>query len=92
MTVAWSPDAAADIEELSRYIEEATSLATANRITRTIYEVAQSLKKLPNRGRPGRIKGIRELVVSNLPYIIMYRVFPEHVVIFNIVPGKQQWP
>ena len=92
MRVAWSPNAVADLENLSQYIEEATSLAAANRITRVIYEAAQSLKKLPNRGRPGRIPGIRELVVSNLPYIIMYRVFPEHVVILNIVQGAQQWP
>ncbi len=92
MRVAWSPDAVADLEELSRYIEAATSLASANRITRTIYEAAQSLGKLPNRGRPGRIAGIRELVIPNLPYIIMYRVFPEHVVILNIVHGAQQWP
>ena len=92
MKVSWSPDAVADLEILSRYIEGAASLATANRITNTIYVAAQSLKKLPNRSRPGRIKGIRELVVSNLPYIIMYRVLPEHVVILNIVHGKKQWP
>ena len=92
MRVEGSANAVADLQQLSSYIEEVTSLRTANRFTRTIYEAAQSLKNLPNRGRPGRIQDTRELVVSNLPYIVMYQVLSDRVLILNIVHGAQEWP
>ena len=46
---------------------------------------------MPHRGRPGRIESTRELVLSNLPYIIVYRVFDERLLILNIVHGAQRW-
>jgi toxin ParE1/3/4 len=73
-------------------MEAATSVVTANRITRAIYESVRSLKTLPNRGRPGRIKKTRELLVPKLPYIIVYRVLQGGVAIVRILHGAQRWP
>jgi toxin ParE1/3/4 len=47
---------------------------------------------MPHRGRPGRIESTHELVLSSLPYIIVYRVFDEGLLILNIVHGAQRWP
>ena len=88
----WSERAVSDLHNISSYIEEATSLRSANRITRDIYEAAQSLKSLPRRGRPGVTEGTRELLVPKLPYRIVYRLSPGRVFILNIVHAKQQWP
>ena len=52
----------------------------------------QSLRPMPNRGRPGRIENTRELVLSSLPYIVIYQVFDERLLILNIVHGAQRWP
>jgi len=92
MRVDWSARAVSDLQSISNYIEEATSLQSANRITRKIYKAAQSLKSLPGRGRLGRTDDTRELLVPNLPYRIVYRPFGERVLILNIVHAKQQWP
>jgi len=90
MRVHWSAPSLSDLEGISNYIEAATSLQAANRITRTIYESVQSLKILPNRGRPGRLVGTRESLVPRLPHIIVYRVLPDRVAI--VLHGAQRWP
>jgi toxin ParE1/3/4 len=87
-----SPHAVADLKTISEYIEQDRSLSTANRITRTIYDAAQSLLAMPNRGRLGRIEGTRELLVSPLPYIVIYKALPEGVLVLNILHGAQRWP
>ena len=67
-------------------------METANQVTRAIYDAIKSLPPMPHRGRPGRIENTRELVLSSLPYIIVYRVFDERLLILNNVHGAQRWP
>jgi len=92
MRVVWSARAVTDLQNISNYIEEATSLQSANRITRSIYNAAHSLSSLPGRGRLGQTANTRELLVPKLPYRIVYRPFRERVLILNVVHAKQQWP
>jgi toxin ParE1/3/4 len=92
MRIEWSPHAVADLKTISEYIEQDRNLSTANRITRTIYDAAQSLLAMPHRGRLGRVEGTRELLVSPLPYIVIYKVLPERVLVLNILHGAQRWP
>jgi addiction module RelE/StbE family toxin len=92
MQVQWSAPALSDLENISTFLEAATSLQTANRITRAIYETVQKLKALPNRGRPGRIASTRELLVPKLPYIVVYRVLVDRVAVVRILHGAKQWP
>jgi toxin ParE1/3/4 len=73
MKVEWSVPAVSDLKAISEYIERDRSLEAANRITRTIYEAAQSLRTMPYRGRSGRVDNTRELVIPRLPYILVYR-------------------
>jgi addiction module RelE/StbE family toxin len=86
------PHAVADLKTISEYIEQDRSLATANRVSRAIYNSIQGLRKAPHRGRPGRIEGTREMVISSLPYVVVYQVFGERLLILNIVHGAQRWP
>ena len=92
MRLEWSPHAVADLKSISEYIEQDRSLETANRIVRAIYDSIQSLRTTPHRGRHGRIESTREMVVSSLPYIVVYQVFDERLLILNIVHGAQRWP
>jgi len=57
-----------------------------------IYEAAQSLRKMPYRGRYGRIGDTRELVLPRLPYILVYQPFAERVLILNVIHAAQKWP
>jgi len=43
-------------------------------------------------GRPGRIEGTRELVVSGTPYIAAYRIVGDTVRVLRVLHGAQQWP
>ena len=43
-------------------------------------------------GRAGRVKGTRELVISKTPYIAVYRIIAEAIVVLRILHGAQQWP
>jgi toxin ParE1/3/4 len=43
-------------------------------------------------GRDGVLSGTRELIVPGLPYIIVYRVAPEEVVVVGVYHGAQLRP
>lgn len=47
---------------------------------------------MPNRGRYGRLENTREMVIPRLPYIVIYRVFEDRIIVLNIVHGAQRWP
>lgn len=87
MEIEWSAHAVSDLKAISEYIEQDRNLETANRVTRTIYEAIQSLRTLPYRGRYGRIDNTRELVIPRLPYIVVYRVLKERLLVLNVVHG-----
>jgi|SRR5579864_6264068 len=67
MEIRWSPRAADDLEHIFRRIESDNPSA-ARQVVKTIYEGCAALKDSPHRGRPGRMKGRRELVFAPLPY------------------------
>jgi toxin ParE1/3/4 len=71
MQLRWTDAAASDLTRIADYLLEHTP-ERAQRLVRAIYDVPPSLLTFPNRGRPGRKEGTRELVLSPLPYIIVY--------------------
>ncbi|HET6521471.1 MAG TPA: type II toxin-antitoxin system RelE/ParE family toxin, partial [Geminicoccaceae bacterium] len=50
------------------------------------------LAQHPESGRPGRVPGTRELVVSGTPYIVPYRVQGNTVQILRVLHGARKWP
>jgi toxin ParE1/3/4 len=91
MQIRWSPAAADDFFRIVEYIRKENPSA-AERIARTIYDAAGSLKSFPNRGRPGRVEGTRELPLPPLPFLVVYRLVKDRVEIANIIHGAQHWP
>ena len=91
--IRWTPLAVNDLKEISRYIERRHSPATANRVCRAIYDATQILRRFPLSGRAGIEEGTRELVISTLPYIVVYRVIgSEAVQILRIWHGARKRP
>ena len=88
--VLWTPDAAADLEGIARYLEPRTPLHTPD-IVRRLYSHAESLNNHPHRGRNGRRTGTRELIVPSLPYVIIYRVAGTRVTILRILHTALDW-
>lgn len=91
MEIRWSPEAAADFTAVIQYIRQDNSSA-AFRVARSIYDAVAQLNTFPNRGRPGRINGTRELPLPRLPFVVVYRVRENTVEIVRLLHGAQQWP
>ncbi len=92
MRIRWTQPAVHDLSKICDYIEEHGTPATAGRVARSIYRAASSLHKFPHRGRPGRRPDTRELVLPNLPYIIVYRAEESAATVLRILHGAQMWP
>ena len=91
MRVRWTLDAADDLEQIAEYIA-AERPETARRIALDIVHGVDALDSFPNRGRPGRVEGTRELVLSPLPFVAVYEVHQHEVQVLRILHGAQRWP
>ncbi|MDX1574913.1 MAG: type II toxin-antitoxin system RelE/ParE family toxin, partial [Kiloniellales bacterium] len=52
----------------------------------------EALRDQPGLGRPGRVAGTRELVVSGLPFIIPYRVKAGRIEVIRALHAARLWP
>jgi len=91
MELRWTEEAADDLERIADYLFKFTP-GHAERIVRTLYDSPARLLTAPYLGRPGKKPGTRELVVSSLPYIIIYAVGEEVIHVVRILHGAQKWP
>lgn len=90
MRIRWSPEAADDFADIEHIHRDKPVAARA--VACRIYEAIMSLRSFPNRGREGRITGSRELVLTPLPYIAVYRVRGEVIEISRIWHASRSWP
>ena len=91
MNIVWSPRAIDHLAHLRAYIAEDNPKA-ANRVAAALLDAVERLAELPNRGRPGRVAGTRELVVPGTPYVIPYRLRGDRLEIIAVFHGRQKWP
>jgi addiction module RelE/StbE family toxin len=91
MQLRWTEAAVADLERIADYLLSHAP-ERAPRLVRTIHEAPEALLSLPHRGRPGKKTGTRELVLSPLPWIVVYIVRDDVVHVVRILHGAQRWP
>jgi addiction module RelE/StbE family toxin len=91
MNAVWSPRANRHLVAIRKYIEK-DSDANAALIAARILEAIEILRTQPQIGRPGRLTGTRELVVSGTPYVIPYRVRHDRLELLAVFDGRRQWP
>ena len=91
MIIKWLDDAIYDLQALRLYIAQDKPSA-ANRVAKRILSAVTLLLAQPGMGRSGRVVGTRELIVSNLPYIIPYRVRNNSIEILRVLHVAMQWP
>ena len=92
MRIRWTEPADRDLAQIADYIEKHSSNAIARRIALSIYERVGALAQFPEQGRTGRKLGTRELVLSGLPYLAVYRLQGDAIEILRILHGAQMWP
>jgi toxin ParE1/3/4 len=87
----WAEEAAADLEDITDYLFQ-NAPERAAELVRGIYNAPAALLTFPYRGRAGKKEGTRELVLSPLPYVVIYQVTGEVVHVVRILHGAQKWP
>ena len=91
MRIRWTRPALADLEAIGDFIAR-DNAAAAKRIVVGLVASVDALRDHPNLGRPGRLTGTRELIVSGTPYVVPYRVLGEDVEILAVFHGARHWP
>lgn len=86
MRVKWLRTALAN-----EYISQDSPAANARTVAAIVRAVEQ-LKQFPASGRPGRVSGTRELIVSGAPYIVPYRVRGNAVELLRVFHAARKWP
>jgi toxin ParE1/3/4 len=91
MPVQWTVSAGLDRKAAIDYIAKDNLSAALSQLDE-IEGQTDRLADYPKLGRPGRVKGTRELVVNRTPFIVVYRIKGEMVQILRVLHGAQQWP
>jgi len=89
--VRWTRPAVQQLAAIGSYIAERDPKA-AERVEARLREAVELLARFPAAGRPGRIAGTRELVVSGTPYVVPYRVESRGVEILAVFHAAQNQP
>jgi toxin ParE1/3/4 len=91
MQLRWTEESADDLERIADYLL-IHAPGRAPELIRAVYDAPSTLLTFPNRGRPGKREGTRELVLTPLPYIVVYKDLGDVIFVVRILHGAQQWP
>ena len=86
MRLKWTGVASQDLESVERYI----SLDNPDVAIDTVLEIIRRVETLaahPGMGRPGRVEGTRELVLSSLPHLVPYVHQSDTIIILRVLHG-----
>jgi toxin ParE1/3/4 len=89
--MVWTKLALQDLQHVRNYIEEDRPDA-ADAVMQKIAKAVENLLLHQNLGRPGRVKGTRELIVVGTPFLVPYRVKKERIEILAVIHGARRWP
>jgi len=90
MIICWAEGADANLDQVEEYTagdNPPAAVATANKII----DAAQMLSDYPTIGKRGRERGTLELVVAGLPYIVIYAVQREELVILRVLHTSMRY-
>ena len=91
MTIEWTIDALDDRGAIMTYLELESPLAALNTDERIEAQI-ERLRNFPDSGRPGRVDGTPELIISGTPYIAVYSTAAAGVRILRVLHGARMWP
>lgn len=91
MKIVWTESARQDLQEIFEYISDENPRA-ARVLLADIKEKTGMLGNNPQMGRPGRVDGTRELVLTGTQYILPYRVKQQQIQILAVFHTARQWP
>ncbi|SBW10494.1 putative toxin Y4kP [uncultured delta proteobacterium] len=90
--IQWLRIALKDLGAIGKYLQREAGTEIAEGVVATLWEHAQSLRTTPERARPGRVPDTRELVLTDYPYFIAFRVRKNAVQILRVLHTSRQYP
>lgn len=90
MRLAWRPQALTDRNTIMDYVAQDNPLA-AIALDDEFEAHAEQARREPKLYKPGRLKGIREIVVQP-NYVMVYRIQADVLEILRVLHARQQWP
>ena len=91
MRVKWTRTALLNLDSAIEYITADRPMA-AKKIGQKIWDSAKMLAEHPGLGRPGRVPGTRELIISGLPFIVPYIEKNGTIYILRVMHTSMKWP
>ncbi|TWB35818.1 type II toxin-antitoxin system RelE/ParE family toxin [Nitrospirillum pindoramense] len=91
MKVRWTRPATRNLVDIHDYLSQFNS-AAALKLVKLLRAQAQGLGSHPQKGRPGRINGTRELVIPGTDFIIAYQIAETCVDILAVRHTAREWP
>jgi addiction module RelE/StbE family toxin len=88
MRVRWLSPALAELDRVYEYISPENPKAARQVFTR-IRKSTERLKRFAEAGREGHVPGTRELPVTGLPYLVVYRVIGDTVEVLRVLHTSQ---
>lgn len=91
MNIIWKAPALFDLVDIREFIDK-NNPSAAKRVALSIIESANKLAINPFIGRIGTLDETRELVVTRLPYILVYQIEQDQIEILRVVHTSKLWP
>lgn len=91
MRLEWTRPALRDIQDAGDFIA-LDKPAAAEDMAERIKNAVEYLLEYPNMGRPGRVRGTRELVVSGSPFVVVYRDKAPVIQLLRVLHHARKWP
>lgn len=91
MKIQITKPATLDLQEIDNYISQNNPAAAARMVVRVL-EAVEYLVTYPTMGRTGRVSKTRELVVSGTPFIVVYQVRQQTILVLRILHAARKWP
>jgi toxin ParE1/3/4 len=88
--IRWSTAAEADLDRIIEFIAAANPMA-AERLEQLIEDRVDGLLDFPSLGRDGKLPNTRELVIVGTPYVVVY-ILDNDPLVLRILHGAQRWP
>lgn len=91
-SINWTRLAVDDLASIHRFVSDDDRTA-ADHVQARVTARVEQLADHPRIGRPGRVQGTRELVVSGLPYVVVYRLAEGYQVrILRVLHTARKYP
>lgn len=88
MKLIWRHGAALQLQSQLRYLKN-ENLFAAKRMRARIKQRLTRLKRAPQTGRPSRLPGVRELVIAGTPYVAVYELTADAIIILQFFHGSE---